>query len=174
MYHTKTTKQKMSKTRKKLWQNPEYRERMKKTHKAKGTGKWMKNRKPSKEIKQKISNSLKGHIFWGKRYQTEITKKKISISLKNFNNSTGKVRTRKQQGYVFIHAPFHPKAQKSGYVKRANIVMEQHIGRFLKPKEIVHHINGIKDDDRLKNLQLFTNESKHQKFHFKLKKLRSA
>lgn len=60
----------------------------------------------------------------------------------------------KSHGYVLIYIPAHPFCDHHGYVREHRLIMEQKIGRFLQPKEQVHHINGIKDDNRVKNLVL--------------------
>lgn len=70
------------------------------------------------------------------------------------------------QGYVFIYSPNHPrvKNQKRKYVFEHILVIEKKIGRFLKNNEVVHHINGIRNDNKINNLILFT-RAQHMKFH---------
>jgi len=56
------------------------------------------------------------------------------------------------RGYVYIYASGHHLANRDGYVAEHRLVMEAKLGRPLQRGEVVHHINGIKNDNRPKNL----------------------
>lgn len=71
-------------------------------------------------------------------------------------------------GYILVYCPDHPSADRSGYVLEHRLVMEKALGRTLKTDEYVHHINGNKADNDIKNLAL-TNMSEHAKIHMEMR-----
>lgn len=59
-------------------------------------------------------------------------------------------------GYIVAYAPDSPYAGKGGFIPEHRLVMAEHLGRSLKPHETVHHKNGVRDDNRLENLELWS------------------
>lgn len=60
-----------------------------------------------------------------------------------------------KSGYVREYAPDHPRANLGRYVLQHHLVMEEILGRYLLPGENVHHKNGVRDDNRPENLELW-------------------
>lgn len=111
----------------------------------------------------------KGHKINLGRKRSEETKKKIGLAILGKNHWNWKGGIKKSAGRIFILRPKHPFCDCRGYILRSRLVMEKKLGRFLTPKEVVHHINGVIDDDRPENLKLFKSNSKHAKFHGRIK-----
>jgi len=67
----------------------------------------------------------------------------------------------KRSGYWYVMDKSHPFSNKQGYIAEHRLIMEKHLGRFLKPGEIVHHINHDPIDNRIENLGLCENAGRH-------------
>ena len=73
------------------------------------------------------------------------------------------------EGYIRImiypESPFYSMGKQTAGLGRRilehRLVMAQHLGRELLPIEQVHHKNGIRDDNRIENLELMPDPSKH-------------
>ena len=81
---------------------------------------------------------------------------------------------KKKDGYILVlissGSPYY-KMNDSGYIRRSRLMMAESLGRCLNPEEIVHHCNGITNDDRIENLKLLKNHSEHATLHHGLRKL---
>lgn len=104
----------------------------------------------------------------GVYHHTEKTRNKIRkillgrfLGSNSFSWKGGKCKN--GAGYVYIYNPKHPFCTKQGYVREHRLIMEKHIGRYLHKWEIVHHINEIRDDNRVENLKLM-GKSEHDRF----------
>lgn len=68
-------------------------------------------------------------------------------------------------GYVHVKQDGHPRAKTcGGYVMEHILVAERILGRPINRTEVVHHINGIKNDNRPDNLAVMTG-STHRSYH---------
>ncbi|MFH2032632.1 MAG: HNH endonuclease signature motif containing protein [Bacteroidota bacterium] len=88
-------------------------------------------------------------------------KENRSKYFKNNKNRWKGGRNKTTQGYINIFKPDHPTSINAGsssgkYVLEHRLVMEEKLGRYLTKDETVHHKNGIKTDNRIENLELWT------------------
>ena len=74
-----------------------------------------------------------------------------------------------QWGYVRVRTS--NKAGQLAYTAEHVLVAEEMLGRPLKKGERVHHINGLKDDNRPENLAVLENQKKHKLAHVSLENL---
>ena len=112
----------------------------------------------SKKWRDNLSKARKGMKF------TDEHRKNISLAqrMEKGNNWKGGI-VKCSEGYILIKNWEHPFA-KRGYIRRSHLALEKTLGRYIHPPEEVHHLNKIKNDDRPKNLMLFSNHSEHLKF----------
>lgn len=76
-----------------------------------------------------------------------------SMTGPNHHSWRGGRRTDKR-GYVYVRNPDYPDGPNQ--IVEHRLVMSKHLGRKLESDEHVHHINGIRDDNRIENLELWT------------------
>lgn len=100
-------------------------------------------------------------VQWDKRQYCSKKCKGIDRKPENFVNwKGGRILT---GGYWWIYCPSHPRAVKH-YVKQSIFILEFQLKRHLGKKEIAHHVNCDKTDDKPENLKL-CNNAFHSKIH---------
>lgn len=74
-------------------------------------------------------------------------------------------RPKTGDGYVLIWInkdnPYYPMRNRKNYILEHRLVMAEHLNRCLEPWEVIHHINGIKNDNRIENLELLPRQCDH-------------
>ena len=158
----------------------------------KGFVPWNKGKKNcyTEETLKKMSDAKKGLPPWNKGQKQPLEWKKCTICGKDYFKKTNKKGWEKSKFCsrqccgkylsIFKRGKNHSGYKdgkihhySTGYVELTKnrqlehrYVAEKHLKRKLSKSEPVHHINGIKDDNRIENLYLFKSHSKHAIYHF--------
>ena len=105
----------------------------------------------------------------GKTCSKECAYKNLSSIQKKINNSG---RFKYEKGWIYsgkykkIKVPNHPYVDRDGYLLEHRFIMEQYLGRYLHPEEIIHHKDRNTLNNNIDNLQILT-RSEHIKLHHK-------
>ncbi len=109
--------------------------------------------RPSPEAREKMSISKrgeKGHNWKGGRIGDGHGYIYIWVTPESPFFSMGAMTSKKRRHW-------------GAYIREHRLVIAQHLGRCLRKGEIVHHLNGIRDDNRRENLALVSMNSHPKK-----------
>lgn len=81
------------------------------------------------------------------------------------DNPNGNDGFARNHGYRLVHVPDHPQSDNSGYVPEHRLVAESALGYPVPNGSPVHHVNGVKDDNRHTNLVVCEDQAYHKLLH---------
>ena len=105
------------------------------------------------------------HSAQAKALMSEKATQRFAGKPENHNHWRGGIKILNQ--YVYLYRPDHPNAHASGYVKRSTLIVSEMLGRPLKPNELVHHIDGNRQNDTKRNFLVCT-RAYHMSLHRRL------
>ena len=121
----------------------------------------------SKQIAEICGDSHK--YVQGVMLKFDLPRRSQGSACGNLNGSWAGGRRIDRDGYVLVSAPKgHPFARytagrHTGIIYEHRLIMEGTLGRYLHPKEVVDHIDGLRLHNEASNLRLFSSNAEHLK-----------
>lgn len=119
-----------------------------------------------KQKKALVENGRKLSSYPAAKVAQSLNGKRNKGLRKRSDYEFGGHEKKRTDGYIKVYVPDHPHATADGYVMKHILVMERQIGRYLNDNEVVHHVNHIRDDNRIENLRLMTKHD-HMSMHMR-------
>jgi len=125
-----------------------------------------------KDRRAKVCKRCDKHASMKNKHHTKKTKKLIGLKSKQKftpeytqKNYVDRCQGNKKimNGYVLIKDYKHPNRNSHNYVSEHVTVMVNYLKHPLNKGEVIHHINFIRDDNRIENLYLYKNIGEHGK-----------
>ena len=116
------------------------------------------------EISCKLCSEIFIHKYRNAFYCPSCRKKHNLITYKHNKSKNLYPKTKRKNGegciaktgYRYITKVGHPNASTNGKILEHTFVMSEHLGRPLDKMESVHHKNGIRHDNLIENLELWS------------------
>lgn len=126
---------------------------------------WLENQlktKSGSQIARELGTKHHNIWYWKKRHGLQVgqpvseaikagLRKRFPDGLAGPNNPRWKGGRQIISGYVYVYAPDHPNAKRHR-IQEHRLVMEQELGRYLEPDEVVHHIDSNRQNNDPDNL----------------------
>ena len=111
-----------------------------------------------------------------KLYTTSVTRvlKRNGLKMsdgKGKNHSGWKGGRGLKSGYWTVYNPDHPRTSNIRRVWEHLLIMEKHIGRYIKKSEPIHHIDFNRQNNKIENLYLCKDSSEHQRLSKSVNKI---
>ena len=124
-----------------------------------------KSRFCSRHCYDKSRECIKKCLNCGKEFKSYRVRGRKFCSSKCASNYNAGDKHYHWKGGVIKHGTHvRRRVDKGIYIGEHRIVMEEHIGRKIKPEELVHHINGNGADNRIENHQIVS-RAEHERIH---------